>query len=124
MGKEQKLFYYSYIDGLPSSKFDPRCVRVVSEVELPRPSKKHAGKCACWSYNMFPDLESGEIVDIAMCDPIVLKKCEALSLRENPAPEEFVKVMKRHEKTIVVFRYHGGRVWIDRAHVCLLKDFC
>ncbi|MEK7465594.1 MAG: hypothetical protein AAB631_02340 [Patescibacteria group bacterium] len=120
--KKKRLFFYSFLNGLQTTKFNAITTRVVSEVSLPKLDKEYADKkCPCAQRSLL-SLKTGAIVDLAMCDPIVVRECKILSLEENPVPKKFADSMNAWGSTIIVFLYRGGRVWADRTHTCLLKD--
>ncbi len=96
-------------------------LRIASERELPKPDGLYVGKCA-FLFKRLPKLKVGTVVDLALCDPIILKGAKVLSLKKNPAPSLLAKVMREMNHRILVFFWNGGRVWIDNEHVCLLKD--
>jgi hypothetical protein len=111
-----KYFYYDY-----SANKSPVCrAEVVSEKKLPRPDPKFKGKCSPLSRNIPPKLKVGRVVNIAFGDPRILRGCRKLSLKRNPFPtNENTSIKKRF---MVVFKFQGGRFWVDRRVICLLKD--
>ena len=117
--KKQELFYYNAYGEKLSRNF--RCnSNIVSEIELPRPTRNRKLKeyCAMQSPRLPENLKSGDIVDLALGHPIILKQCVVLSSNGNPAP----RAACLGNEIVSVFRYKNKRVWVMDVHVCLLSE--
>lgn len=121
---KRELFYYG-LDGRMRKALwrlgDSVCV---SEVKLPAPSRKFDGLCCFW-YPLIPNtVRVGDVVDIAIGDPIVLRGCKLLSRGSQKVPVEVRKGRLDRfgiGRGILTFRYKGGKVWVSAGHTCLLS---
>jgi hypothetical protein len=125
----RKLFFYN-IDGKPmvAAEWEDNywnSPAIASEVKLPAPSKKFAGECSLRYPFITDTAKIGEVIDIALGDPIVLRKCEFLSRGESRVPKKIRKELYLRSE-ILTFRYKrygiAGRVWVNSLDACLLDD--
>ena len=131
MGKTKRELFFYDIDGEPidiDNDNDWRCTVATSEVRLPAPSKskKVVGKCS-FRYSLITDtVKVGDVVDIAVGDPIVLRGCELLSRGKSRIPNKVWEEMGFCADDILTFRYKrygvDGRIWVYCHDACLLSD--
>lgn len=122
--KRKKLFFVD-VNGAQGTVYDGTTV-VISEKKLPSPSKQFDGICAYLSPRIPKRSPIGTIMDIAIGDPIVLRKCVFagwVRKSKKDVPEEVRWLAENNTiQGLVVFVWKKRRVWILGSWVSRLED--
>jgi hypothetical protein len=118
---DEKLYQYSCISWC---KLDPENdpgrprVHLVSEFPMPKPTKdeRYRNDCAMNAPRL-PELKIGSVVNLAIGDPVILKRCRFLGIMQD-----YEAASHHMTGKVYHFSHKGKHFWVDYLHVCLLKD--